>query len=268
MPRATARPPPRAAAAAGVSIRDALATELAGRKALVTGGAVRLGRAIALGLAGAGCDVAIQYRGSESEAREVLAAVTRSGVRGDALQADLARPDECAQVVSAAREALGGLDVLVNSAAIFLPGDLRTTSLEDWDRQLALDLRAPFLLVQAFVAGLAAGARASIVNVTDARVRRPGSGHLAYRVAKAGLAHLTELLALELAPAITVNAVAPGAMLAPPGEAPGAFEERVVAAVPLRRAGGVEPVADAVLFLLRQDFVTGAVLPVDGGEYL
>ena len=245
-----------------------MATELAGRKALVTGGAVRLGRAIALALAGAGCDVAIQYRSSESEAREVLATVTRCGVRAAALQADLARPDECARVVGAAREALGGLDVLVNSAAIFLPGDLRTTSLEEWDRQLALDLRAPFLLAQAFAAGVPAGARGSVVNVTDARVRRPAPGHLAYRVAKAGLAHLTELLALELAPGITVNAVAPGAMLAPPGEATEAFELRVASAVPLRRAGGAEPVADAVLFLLRQDFVTGATLPVDGGEFL
>jgi glucose 1-dehydrogenase len=245
-----------------------LATELSGRKALVTGGAVRLGRAIALALAGAGCDVSIQYRSSGRDAHEVLAAIARCGVRGAALEADLTRPDDCARVVGAAREALGGLDVLVNNAAVFLPGDLRTTSLEDWDRQLALDLRAPFLLARAFVDGLPRGARASIVNVTDARVRRPGGGHLAYRVAKAGLAHLTELLAVELAPEITVNAVAPGAMLAPPGESTVAFEQRVVSGVPLGRAGGAEPVAGAVLFLLRQDFVTGAVLPVDGGEYL
>lgn len=245
-----------------------MATELSGRKALVTGGAVRLGRGIALALAGAGCDVSIHYRSSESEAREVLAAIAQHGVRGAALEGDLTRPDDCARVVGAAREALGGLDVLVNSAATFLAGDLRTTSLEDWDRQLALDLRAPFLLARAFVGGLPPRARASIVNVTDARVRRPAGGHLAYRVAKAGLTHLTELLAVELAPEVTVNAVAPGAMLPPPGEAAAAFERRVVSVVPLGRAGGAEPVADAVLFLLRQDFVTGAVLPVDGGEYL
>ena len=242
--------------------------DLSGRRALVTGGAVRLGRAIALALADAGCDVAIQYHGSRAEAQETLADLGRRGARVVALGADLTRPDECARTVGEAREALAGLDVLVNSAAVFLPGGVRDTTLESWDVQLALDLRAAFLLAQAFVAGLAPGERASIVNVTDARVYRPGRGHLAYRVAKAGLAHLTELLALELAPDVTVNAVAPGAMLPPPGEAPEAFADRVSSAVPLRRAGGAEPVADAVLFLLRQDFVTGASLRVDGGEYL
>jgi glucose 1-dehydrogenase len=118
------------------------------------------------------------------------------------------------------------------------------------------------------VAGLGPADRGKIVNVTDARVRRPGPGHLAYRVAKAGLAHLTELLAVELAPAVTVNAVAPGAILAPPGEGEAAFTERVARVVPLQRAGGAASVAAAVLYLLREDFLTGVVLPVDGGEYL
>ena len=230
---------------------------------------MRLGRAISLALAAAGCHVAVHYHGSREEAERTLADVHRLGVRGVALGADLTRAEECAELVARAREALDGLDVLVNNAGTFLPGDLRDTRLETWDLQHALILRAPFLLAQAFVAGgLPAGRRASIVNVTDARVRRSGRGHLAYRVAKTGLAHLTELLALELAPDVTVNAVAPGAMLPPPGESARAFEERVASVVPLRRAGGPGPVTDAVLFLLRQDFVTGAILPVDGGEYL
>jgi glucose 1-dehydrogenase len=245
-----------------------LATEIAGRKALVTGGAVRLGRAIALALGEAGCDVAIHYHRSADEAEGVRSAIGRLGACSAAIAADLGSPAECARLVGAARSALGGLDVLVNSAALFLAGGARDTTLEDWERQMALNLRAPFLLAQAFAAGLSPGERGAIVNITDARVRRPGRGHLAYRVAKAGLAHLTELLALELAPRVTVNAVAPGAMLPPPGETAGAFARRVAAAVPLGRAGGAEPVADAVLHLLRQEFVTGTTLTIDGGEYL
>src|SRR6185503_11126522 len=165
-------------------------------------------------------------------------------------------------------ERLGGLDVLVNSAAVFLPADLAGTTLEVWERQMALNLRAPFLLSQAFAGALPAGGSGKIVNVTDARTRRPGTDHLAYRVSKAGLQHLTELLALSLAPRITVNAVAPGAMLAPCDGDESALLRRVASAVPLRRAGGDQPVADAVLYLLREDFATGVVLPVDGGEYL
>jgi NAD(P)-dependent dehydrogenase (short-subunit alcohol dehydrogenase family) len=237
-------------------------------KALVTGGAVRLGRAIALALAGAGCDVALQYWRSAVAATEAAAAIEALGRKAVALRADLSEPAACGRLVSEARAALGGLDILVNGAAVFLPGDLATTSLAAWDAQLALNLRAPFLLSQAFVGALLPGERGKIVNVTDARARRPGAGHLAYRMTKVALDHLTESLALELAPDVTVNAVAPGAMLAPPDEGQEQFERRVVTAVPLRRAGGAEPVAGAVLYLLREDFITGVVLPVDGGEYL
>jgi NAD(P)-dependent dehydrogenase (short-subunit alcohol dehydrogenase family) len=184
------------------------------------------------------------------------------------LRADLAEARTCTTLVDAAREALGDLDVLVNGAALFLPGDLETTTLGDWERQLALNLRAPFLLSQAFARSLPAPRQGKIVNIADARARRPGRGHLAYRLSKVALVHLTELLALELAPRITVNAVAPGAMLPPPGEGSAAFARRVATAVPLGHAGGAEPVADAVLYLLREDFATGVVLRVDGGEYL
>src|SRR5262249_9542652 len=160
---------------------------------------------------------------------------------------------------------------LVNNAGVFLPGDLSSTSLRDWDTQLALNLRAPFLLSQAFARDRARNDErpaGCIVNVTDARVQRIGRDHLAYRVSKAALAHLTAILALELAPDVRVNAVAPGAMLPPPGEADAQFQRRVATVVPLGRAGGVEAVAEAVLYLLRQEFTTGVVLPVDGGEYL
>ena len=236
-------------------------------KALVTGGAVRLGRAIALELGRAGCEVAVHHRQSTSAAEEVTAEIAAMGRRAVALAADLGDAATCAPLVAAARQALGGLDVLVNNAAIFLPGDLAAASLADWEAEFALNLRAPFLLAQAFAAGLGAEERGAIVNVSDARARRVGRGHLAYRLTKGALDHLTELLALELAPRIRVNAVAPGAMLAAGGDEE-ALRRRVETAVSLRRAGGAEAVADAVLYLLRAEFTTGVVLPVDGGEYL
>ena len=239
--------------------------KLLGRKALVTGSGVRLGRAIAQGLAEAGCDVALQYRRSAEGVAATAAGIAAVGRRGVELRADLTDVGACRALVEAARTELGGLDILVNNAALFEPGDLATTTLEAWEAQLALNLRAPFFLCQAF-AGSGDGGK--IINVTDSRARRPGRGHLAYRLTKVALNHLTELLALELAPRFTVNAVAPGAMLAAVGDDESALAARVDAAVPLRRAGGAQPVVDAVLYLLGEDFVTGVVLPVDGGEYL
>ncbi|HEV8628777.1 MAG TPA: SDR family oxidoreductase [Thermoanaerobaculia bacterium] len=242
--------------------------ELSGRRALVTGAGVRLGRELALALADAGCAVALHHWRSSAGAEETAAEINARGGRAVPLRYDLSVPEVCAALIAAARQQLGGLDILVNNAALFLPGELATTTVEAWDAQLALNLRAPFLLAQAFAGGLPREARAKIVNVTDARVRRPARGHLAYRVSKAALIHLTELLALELAPRVTVNAVAPGAMLPPPGEGDGELGRRVAAGVPLGRAGGAAPLVAAVLFLLREDFATGVVLPVDGGEYL
>ena len=243
--------------------------ELRNCKALVTGAGVRIGRAIAVALAAEGCDVALQYHRSRDGAEETAAAVAAHGRRAVLLAADLGDADAATALLERARAELGDVDVLINSAAIFLPGDLASTTLAEWDAQHALNLRAPFLLSQAFARQDAIADRPrKIVNVADARIRRPGRDHLAYRLTKVALAHLTELLALELAPRITVNAVAPGAILPPPGEGAAAFEQRVRAQVPLGRAGGTAAVASAVLYLLREDFVTGVVLPVDGGEFL
>lgn len=242
--------------------------DLAGRNALVTGGGTRLGRAIAEGLAAAGAAVAIQYHSSATEAAEVVETVRRSGGKAVALQADLTVAESCSGVVRRAAGELGGLDVLINSAAVFLPGTLASTTLAEWEAQFALNLRAPFLLTRELVAQLQPEGRGKVINVADARLRRAAPGHLAYRLSKAALVHMTEVLAVELAPRVTVNAVAPGAMLAPPGEGASAFAQRVARVVPLERAGGTAPVVEAVLYLLREDFATGVVLPLDGGEYL
>ena len=231
----------------------------------MTGGAVRLGRAIAVALGRAGCDVAVHHFGSAAAAKATVAEITALGRRAVALPAD-SDPQTCAPLVADARRQLGGLDVLVNCAALFLAGDLATTSLATWERQLALNLRAPFLLAQAFAAALGPEESGRIVNVTDARARRPGRG--IWRIGSARARSTTSpgcwRWSWRRGSRSTRWLPAPcGARRRRRGAA-----LRVASAVPLRRAGGAEPVADAVLYFLREGFVTGVVLPVDGGEYL
>lgn len=240
--------------------------ELAGTNALVTGGAVRLGRALVELLADEGCGVAVHHHTSESEARTLVASLERRGLPAVALRADLADAAAATDLVPAARDALGSVEILINNAAVFPPGEFLDTGVESWDRQMAIDLRAPFLLSQSFVAGLTGTGQ--ILNVTDRRVRRPATDHFAYRLAKSAVAEMTRMLARELAPRVRVNAVALGALLAPPGEDAEAFRERVRSTVPLGAPGGPRALVHAARFLLTAPFQTGVVLPVDGGEYL
>ncbi|MDT8306035.1 MAG: SDR family oxidoreductase [Anaerolineae bacterium] len=241
---------------------------LAGQVAVVTGGAVRLGRAISLALAEAGCHVFIHYGRSAGPAAETAAAAAAFGVESGTFSANLARAEETAGIIPAAVEALGKVDILINSAAVFEAGGLAETTVDQWEREMAINLRAPFFLSQAFAEQLAPGREGQIVNVTDARVLRPGRDHLAYRLTKAGLVTLTRALALELAPRVRVNAVALGAILPPPGEDEAYLQQLAQERVPLRRAGSAEVVVANVLHLLRQPFLTGVILPVDGGEFL
>jgi glucose 1-dehydrogenase len=243
--------------------------DLRGKTALVTGGGVRVGRALALALAGAGCDLVVHYNRSAGPAERTREEAERLGVRAHAIGADLADAAAAEGLVAAAVERCGRLDVLVNSAAIFPPGDtLETSGAAEFDELIAVNLRAPYLLSRAFAAAHRPGAPGRIVNVLDARVRRPGADHPVYRLTKRALWALTENLALALAPDITVNAVALGAILPPPGEDESYLERLAAERVPLRRPGSPAIVAENVLHLLRQDFVTGAVLPLDGGQFL
>jgi pteridine reductase len=243
---------------------------MTGRRALVTGGAERIGRAIARSLAQSGCPTAIHFHRSEHSALELCRELESKGLRCRALRADLGDPVQCLELVDRAREALGesGMDILINNAAIFPPEGFASTPLESWERQMAVNLRAPFLLSRQLVAQLPAGVQGSIVNITDARVGRAVAGPFAYQLTKAALEEMTRMLAMALAPQVRVNAVAPGAILHPAGETQEAFLERVEKRVPLRRQGGPEAVAEAVMYLLREDFVTGEILRLDGGEYL
>lgn len=241
---------------------------LEGRTAIVTGAAVRIGRAIALGLADAGCNVAVHYGRSAEEADAVVSEIVGRGGRAVAVQADLLEPDSAAEsIVERTVRALGPPSILVNSAAIFEEATLADLTSDHWDRHLTINLKAPTFLCREFARHVGAGDRGHIVNIVDQRVFHPPFGHLAYTVSKCGLAALTKLLAVELAPDVQVNAVAPGAILPGPGQDQSHLK-RMAAGIPLRRTGDAGEIVNAVLYLLRSDFVTGEILAVAGGEQL
>jgi NAD(P)-dependent dehydrogenase (short-subunit alcohol dehydrogenase family) len=242
--------------------------DLAGQVAIVTGGGRRLGQAICLALAEAGASVLVHYSRSADEAQGTLAKINALGREGACVGADFQNPTVAApKLIDAACQRFGRADILVNSAAIFQPSSLAATTEADWDRHFAVNLKAPAFLCREFAARHQSGRPAAIVNIADWRGLRPVPGHFSYTLTKAGIVALTRLLALELAPDIRVNAVAPGAILPPPGATP-KFLARLAQHVPLKRHGEPSDVTDAVLYLLRSDFVTGDVLCVTGGEDL
>lgn len=238
--------------------------------ALVTGGAVRVGKAIVLGLAKTGYDVCIHYGRSADAARQTQQEAAAYGVRAEIISANLADLPETKKVIPAAQEKFGRIDVLVNNAAIFLSGGLADTTAEMWQKQMAINLRAPYFLIQAFAAQahFSGDLPGQIINISDARVNRPGTDYLAYRLTKSALITLTHNLALELAPNITVNALALGAILPPPEEDEAYLQKIAQERIPLRHHGNAEIVAQNVLHLLDQPFITGQVLRLDGGEFL
>jgi pteridine reductase len=238
--------------------------ELTGKVALVTGGAVRVGREIARALAETGADVAIGYRRSAGEARAAVRELEARGVRAVALRADVARPREAYALVTGAVRHLGRLDVLVNNAALFFRTPVLTTTPAQFDRLLAVNLRAPFFASQA--AARAMGRRGGrIINIADVGAVRAWPGYVPYGVSKAGVVMLTRGLAAALAPRIQVNAVAPGVVLLPEGF-PRESGRRLAARIPMGRHGRPADVAEAVRFFATcSDYVTGQVLFVDGG---
>lgn len=235
------------------------------RRALVTGGAVRVGRAISLALGEAGYDVAIHFASSAAAASEVEAAIREVGGRAATLEANLTQPGEAEGLVARAIAQLGGLDLLVNNAGIFPHARPEEVSVADWDRVFALNARAPFFCCRAAASLMTAGG--SIVNIADSGVDEAWPGYAVYLASKAALVSLTRSLARAWAPRIRVNAVAPGPVLLP--ESYG-VEERGHAAerTALRRVGSATDVAAAVLYLDGAEFVTGEVMYVDGGARL
>jgi NAD(P)-dependent dehydrogenase (short-subunit alcohol dehydrogenase family) len=244
--------------------------ELAGRVALITGGR-RIGAVVASELARGGADVALVYRRSRAEAEETADSLRALGRRVFLVQADLSHPDSCDRVVDETVNALGRLDVLVNMASIYVQKPFDELTVEDWDTQLAVDVRAAWLCARAAVPHMRRLRGGRIINFGDwvARSGRPRyTGYLPYYVAKASVIALTEVLALELATdQILVNAIAPGPIVAPEDTSDDEFA-KVERATPLGRWGGEIEIAKAVLALIDSDFITGETVRVDGGRHL
>jgi NAD(P)-dependent dehydrogenase (short-subunit alcohol dehydrogenase family) len=238
--------------------------EISGRVALVTGGARRVGRVLALGLAREGADIIVHYHRSRDEADETVAEIEALGRRALALSADLAQADDVTRMATDVRRELGRLDILVNSASLFEQAAFDDITPADFDRVIGTNLRGPFFLSQA-AAPMLREANGVIINIGDLSALQPWPSYAHHAVSKAGLVHLTRVLARALAPAIRVNAIVPGTVL-PPDDWDGSDgvhgQDRRV----LDRAGQPEDVLDALLYLVRADFVTGQTLIVDGGR--
>ena len=241
--------------------------EIDGKVAIVTGGAVRLGKALALALAEHGARVVVHYGSSAGPAQATVRQIQVMGSDGLAVQADLSQPGQTPSIVERAAVHFGQVDILVNSAAIFEPGNWDDTTEANWDRHFAINLKSPFFLSQAFAVHVGRERAGHIVNIADWRGVRPGTGHVAYTLTKAALIAMTKSLAQALAPNIQVNAIAPGMILPPPGQDQ-AYLERWAHKIPAQRVGSPEEVARALIFLLRSDFVTGELIFVTGGQHL
>jgi NAD(P)-dependent dehydrogenase (short-subunit alcohol dehydrogenase family) len=234
------------------------AIELKGKVALVTGSARRVGKAIALELARQGVNLIVHHSASDSEAEETASAARALNTDAIVAKADLRQPADIRRLFETIRQHFGRLDLLVNSASSFKTGSILELSLEAWREVLDVNLTA--LMRET-------GAGGAIINIVDLSGFRPWKSHPQHSVAKAGLVALTEVLALSLGPDIRVNAIAPGPVLRDEGNSPEQWQ-RLGQSIPLGRTGDPLDVAQAVVFLASQPFITGATLRVDGGKFL
>ena len=241
-------------------------TEVRGA-ALVTGAGKRLGRAIALELADLGHDVAVHYGRSANEAEATASEIEGRGRRAIVLAADLAREAEVAPLIGKAAEALGPVTVLVNSAAVFDHDSPWTASREGWDRQLEINLRAPFVLTQQLLTQLPEDREGHVINLIDQRVFNLTPNYTSYTVAKYALWGLTQHLALALAPRVRVNAIGPGPALPAPGMSEASFA-RLCEAMPLGRGTSPDEIARTARFLIELSSITGQMIAPDGGFHL
>lgn len=237
-----------------------------GKTALVTGGGIRLGRAIALALAAHGCNLAIHYNSSEEDALDVQKEARNSGVKAEIFRFNLEDYSTTDQLFGEINVSMGMVDILINNAGNYKRGSGLKTTQENLEASFNLNLFAPWWLIKAYVNQLDKDAPGRIVNICDAGIFRTATDHFAYRLTKKALCELTRMFALELAPRITVNAIAPGIMLPLVGYEN--IDMKLVAErrIPLERIGSPEIIAQNVLHILQQDFMTGSIIKVDGGE--
>jgi NAD(P)-dependent dehydrogenase (short-subunit alcohol dehydrogenase family) len=236
--------------------------------ALVTGGAKRVGRALALALAERGCNVVIHYDRSEEAAQQTAQEIRAMDVSAWVISADLADPAAAQSLIPAAIQQAGRLDILFNNASIFLPEDFLSADLSTWEHTLRVNLTAPFVLSQAFAYALPTGRPGKIINLLDTIALRPQNHHFSYTISKVGLAGLTKAMAHALAGQnIQVNGIALGAILPNVNDDPAQFD-RLAERIPARRTGSPADVVQAALYLLEADYVTGEIIHVDGGRHL
>ncbi|MDH3943927.1 MAG: SDR family oxidoreductase [Anaerolineae bacterium] len=238
---------------------------LEGKTVLITGAAVRVGRAMALAVAEAGCNVIVHYYKSDREAQKTQEGVRSKGVECFLVKGDLSNPDFASELFDIARK-LSPIFALINSASLFQDYHLLDTTVDTWDRHMHVNLRAPFLLSKAFGANITKDETGRIVNVLDWRALRPGADHFAYTISKAGLAAMTRSLAVTLAPNITVNGIAFGAIL-PPSD--GGNVDNILDNVPAKRWANLDEVGKTLLFLLQgPSYITGEIIHLAGGRQL
>lgn len=237
------------------------------KNVLVTGAAKRLGRAIALDLAAAGWNVALHYNASEADAQNVAASVQALGRKTALLKADLGDETHTQALVQRAAEAIGPINALINSASIFENDDWQSASRQSWDTHMEVNLRAPFVMSQAFASQLPDGEQGSIVNIIDQRVLKPNPQFLSYSLSKAGLYWLTTTLAQGMAPRVRVNAVGPGPVLRNQRQSVEDFDRQRSATL-LGHGADPADICAAVRYLLDAPAVTGQMIAVDGGQNL
>jgi NAD(P)-dependent dehydrogenase (short-subunit alcohol dehydrogenase family) len=237
---------------------------LEGQTALVTGGAKRLGRSIVLALAEAGVNVVVHYRESQTEAETTATDAQKKGVKAVTLQADIAKPGTAIELYKRATAEAGTIDILVNNASLFRQAALADCSEEELQANIQLHATSPLQLSRCLAE---AGRQGVIVNLLDTRIARHDPAYGAYCLSKRMLADQTTMLALELAPNIRVNGVAPGPILPPEGARDGLMAE-LAASVPLQAIGTADDIAEAALFLVRSNFITGQIIYVDGGSHI
>jgi len=243
--------------------------ELNGKVALIAGGA-RIGQVVARSLAAKGCHIAMTWHRSQEAIQAAVSHVEQLGVRGLAVKADLREEVEARQLPERIVQAMGRLDILVNMASLYQATPWEMLMSEPWDENMAANVRSAYLLALASAPFMKRQGAGRIINFSDwlAISGRPRyTGYVPYYVSKRGVQGLTEALALELAPEVLVNAIAPGPILPPPNLTDQEYRE-VIKATPLGRWGGAEEIAKAVLFLIETEFVTGESLRVDGGRHL